>query len=146
MLVKPEVTKEQIEKEVELEIEKPDPKTEEINDTVTMPEAQDYQKDKKDEEEKKKPKAIRFYGAVELDPHRVGRDAGTIAENIIQHLTLEDGAEVTVTLDIRAVLPKGADEHTIRTVTENCWVLKFRPTGLKNSRRSNVGRHRISGS
>ncbi len=131
MLVKPEVAKEQIKKEVELEIVKPGPTTEEIKDPVSTPEALDAEKDKKDEEEKKKPKVKRFYGAVELDPHRVGRDAGTIAENIIQHLALEDGAEVTVTLDIRAVIPKGADEHTVRTVTENCRVLKFKTYGFE---------------
>jgi predicted AAA+ superfamily ATPase len=131
VLVKPEVAKEQIKKEVELEIVKPGPTTEEIKDPVSTPEALDAEKDKKDEEEKKKPKVKRFYGAVELDPHRVGRDAGTIAENIIQHLALEDGAEVTVTLDIRAVIPKGADEHTVRTVTENCRVLKFKTYGFE---------------
>jgi predicted AAA+ superfamily ATPase len=68
----------------------------------------------------------RFYGTVELDPKRAGRDAGNIAEAVIQHLALEEGSEVIVTIEIVAEIPKGAEEKTIRTVSENCRTLKFR--------------------
>lgn len=68
----------------------------------------------------------RFYGTVELDPKRAGRDAGNIAEAVIQHLTLEGDAKVTVTVEIIAEIPDGAEEKVIRTVSENCRTLKFK--------------------
>jgi predicted AAA+ superfamily ATPase len=69
--------------------------------------------------------ARRFHGAVRLHPARVGRDAGRIAEEVIAHLAGQPGAEVEVTLEIQAVLPNGANEQTVRTVTENSRTLKF---------------------
>jgi hypothetical protein len=70
-----------------------------------------------------KPK--RFFGSVKLNSQRVGRDAGKIAEEIIQHLTLQPGATVEVTLEIQAQIPEGAPDTTVRTVTENARTLKF---------------------
>jgi len=70
-----------------------------------------------------KPK--RFYGSVELNPQRVGRDAGKIAEEIVQHLALQPGAMVKVTLEIQAQMPEGAPDNIVRTVTENARTLKF---------------------
>jgi len=67
----------------------------------------------------------RFHGTVRLDPARVGRDAGRIAEEVIAHLAGQPGAEVTVILEIDARLPGGVDEHTVRVVTENSRTLKF---------------------
>jgi hypothetical protein len=61
----------------------------------------------------------RFYGSVKLDSLRVGRDAGRIADEVIQHLTKLVGAEVEVTLEIQARLPDGASDKTVRDVTEN---------------------------
>lgn len=69
--------------------------------------------------------ARRFHGTVSLDPARVGRDAGRIAEEVIAHLVGQPGAEVSVTLEIDARLPNGASEQTARTVTENSRTLKF---------------------
>jgi len=123
VLVKPETAKEQIERETKQESEGPGSTTEEVKGPPSTRETGETDEKK---EEEIKPKAKRFYGEAVLDPHRVGRDAGTIAENVIQHLTLEEGAEVTVTLEIQAIIPKGAGEHTVRTVTENCRVLKFK--------------------
>jgi hypothetical protein len=70
-------------------------------------------------------KPTRFFGSVKLSPHRVGRDAGKIAEEIIQHLTLLPGATVEVTLEISAEMPEGAPDTTVRNVTENARTLKF---------------------
>ncbi len=67
----------------------------------------------------------RFYGSVKLDPIRASRDIGKIAEEVIQHLTKQVSAEVDMTLEIRAKLPKGADEKLRRDVTENCRTLNF---------------------
>ena len=73
----------------------------------------------------------RFHGQVNLDPSRTGRDAGSIAEAIIQHLTLLPGADVSITMEIRAQIPDGASEQTVRTVTENCRTLKFTGYGFE---------------
>ena len=69
--------------------------------------------------------ARRFHGTVALDPARVGRDAGRIAEEVIAHLASQPGAEVSVMLEIQAHLPNGASEQVVRTVTENSRTLKF---------------------
>jgi hypothetical protein len=74
-------------------------------------------------------KLRRFHGTVTLDPARVGRDAGRIAEELIAHLAGQVNAAVTVTLEIEASIPDGASDHTVRTVNENMRVLKFEPHG-----------------
>jgi predicted AAA+ superfamily ATPase len=74
----------------------------------------------------------RFHGTVALDPARVGRDASRIAEEVIAHLAGQVGAEVSVTLEIEALLPDGASEHIVRTVTENSRTLKFINHGFES--------------
>ena len=76
-----------------------------------------------------KPK--RFHGSVSLDPTRVGRDAGKIAEEVISHLAGLVGAAVTVTLEIQADIPNGAPDNIVRTVTENSRTLKFTDQGFE---------------
>jgi predicted AAA+ superfamily ATPase len=76
-----------------------------------------------------KPK--RFYGSVQLNPQRVGRDAGKIAEEVVQHLALQPGATVEVTLEITAQMPEGAPENIVRIVTENARTLKFTAQGFE---------------
>jgi predicted AAA+ superfamily ATPase len=75
--------------------------------------------------------ARRFHGTVVLDPTRVGRDAGRVAEEVIAHLAGQPGAEVKVTLEIEARLPNGASEQAVRTVTENSRTLKFTSHGFE---------------
>lgn len=83
--------------------------------------------------EPKPPRQVlkRFHGAVNLDPTRVGRDAGNIATEVIAHLVGQVGADVTVTLEIEAKLPEGASEQIIRIVTENSRTLKFTDHGFE---------------
>jgi hypothetical protein len=76
-----------------------------------------------------KPK--RFHGTVELDPARVGRDAGRIADEVISHLSGLVGANVRVTLEIEAEIPNGAPDNVVRTVTENSRTLKFKNQGFE---------------
>lgn len=73
----------------------------------------------------------RFHGTVQLDPARVGRDAGRIAEEVIAHLSGMVGAKLRVTLEIEAEVPDGAPEHVVRTVTENSRTLKFTSQGFE---------------
>jgi predicted AAA+ superfamily ATPase len=79
-----------------------------------------------------KPKAKRFHGSVTLDPTRVGRDAGRIADEVIAHLAGLVGSDVMVTLEISAEIPNGAPENVVRTVTENARTLKFSDQGFES--------------
>jgi hypothetical protein len=78
-------------------------------------------------------KLRRFYGTVELDATRVGRDAGQIGEAVIQHLAGQVGARVKVTLEIEAELPEGAPDNVVRTVSENARTLRFKSAGFEES-------------
>lgn len=83
-------------------------------------------------EEPVSPKPRRFHGSVDLDPTRVGRDAARVAEEVIAHLSGLPGAQVRVTIEIDAVLPQGAPENVVRTVTENSRTLKFTSHGFED--------------
>jgi hypothetical protein len=75
----------------------------------------------------------RFFGTVKLDSLRLGRDASKIAEEVVQHLAGLVGADVEVTLEIRAEVPDGAAPEIVRTVTENCRTLRFGDYGFEES-------------
>jgi predicted AAA+ superfamily ATPase len=75
----------------------------------------------------------RFHGTVNLDPTRLGRDAGRIGDEVVAHLAGLVGANVRVTLEIDAEVTAGVPEQTVRTVTENCRTLKFRDHGFEES-------------
>jgi predicted AAA+ superfamily ATPase len=77
------------------------------------------------------PTPKRFHGSVTLNPTRVGRDAGRIADEVISHLTGLVGANVKITLEIEAEIPGGAPDHVVRTVTENSQTLKFTSHGFE---------------
>lgn len=77
------------------------------------------------------PKPKRFHGSVTLDPTRVGRDAGRIADEVIAHLVGLIGAKVKVTLEIEAEIPNGVPDSVVRTVTENSRTLKFTDQGFE---------------
>lgn len=76
-------------------------------------------------------KLTRFHGSVPVDSQRLGRDAGRIAEEVVQHLTALVGSEVDITLEIHARLPDGAGDKLVRDVTENCRTLKFTDFGFE---------------
>jgi predicted AAA+ superfamily ATPase len=78
------------------------------------------------------PRPKRFYGSVELDSTRVGRDAAKIAEEVIAHLSGLVGAKVKVTLEIEAEVESGVPEDVVRTVTENSRTLKFTTHGFED--------------
>lgn len=82
-------------------------------------------------EEVEEPKPKRFYGSVSLDPARVGRDASTVANEVISHLVGLVGSEVTVTLEISAKILDGTPDDVVRTVTENSKTLKFNSFGFE---------------
>jgi len=71
------------------------------------------------------PRPRRYHGTVSLDPARVGRDAGKIADEVVTHLVGLLGSSVRVTLEIEAEIPAGVPDNVVRTVTENSRSLKF---------------------
>ncbi len=73
----------------------------------------------------------RFHGSVKLDPTRVGRDAGRIADEVIAHLAGLVDSKITVALEIDADIASGAPENVVRIVTENCRTLKFTSQGFE---------------
>ena len=77
------------------------------------------------------PKPKRYHGTVILDPARVGRDAGRIADEVVTHLVGLVGSSVRVTLEIEAEVPGGTPDNVVRTVTENCRTLKFKTHGFE---------------
>ncbi|MGH7321842.1 MAG: hypothetical protein ACRELA_19755, partial [Candidatus Rokuibacteriota bacterium] len=77
------------------------------------------------------PAPKRFHGSVTLDPTRVGRDAGRIADEVISHLAGLVGSTLRVTLEIEAEVPWGVPEPVVRIVTENSRTLKFGSQGFE---------------
>jgi predicted AAA+ superfamily ATPase len=67
----------------------------------------------------------RFHAAVRLDPERINRDFGQVAQEVIQHLTSQLGTSIEVTVDIAATRHEGFPDHIVRTVLENANTLKF---------------------
>jgi hypothetical protein len=70
---------------------------------------------------------------VRLDAVRLGRDAARVAEEVVQRLSGIVGANVEVTLEIRAEIPDGASEKVVRDVTENCRTLRFDTYGFEEA-------------
>ena len=66
-----------------------------------------------------------------LDPARVGRDAGRIADEVISHLVGLVGSTVKISLEIEAEIETGARENVVRTVTENSLTLKLTTHGFE---------------
>lgn len=76
-------------------------------------------------------KLKRFHGTVALDHVRMGRDAGRIAEEVIQHLAGANDASLEIVVEIRAEIPDGAPEKLVRDVSENCRTLRFKTFGFE---------------
>lgn len=66
----------------------------------------------------------RFYGRTSLEPVRMLRDLGEIADAIIGQLKHAD-ADITITVEIEATAQKGFTDDVRRNVSENARTLKF---------------------
>lgn len=67
----------------------------------------------------------RFYGRIELDPVRFGRQLGQISDEVIAQLKRGDGVSMTLTFEIEATSSDGFDDAARRAVGENASTLKF---------------------
>jgi hypothetical protein len=124
LLVRPEIAKQQLDAETK-------PPTDATKDTKKTdgPETDTETSRQRHEPPQVGPK--RFHGSVLLDPTRVGRDAGRIADEIVSHLAGLMGSTLKVTLEIEAEIPGGAPDKVVRDVTENCRTLKFTSQGFE---------------
>ena len=125
MLVKPDVAKAQIaEEQKSAEPDTTEGETKPPDDGDSTTGGTDPEPTKKE--------PTRFHGSITLDSARVSRDAGKVAEEVIQHLVGQMGSDVEVTLEIQAKLPFGTPDNVVRTVTENCRTLKFDDAGFED--------------
>jgi hypothetical protein len=102
---------------------------EENEDKKKAVDDEDKKKKEEDDDQPELPK--RFHASVAVDPDRVGRDAGRIADEILSHLSTLPGAKLKVSIEIEADIPDGAPEVVQRTVSENAGVLKFDSHGFE---------------
>lgn len=56
----------------------------------------------------------RFYGSTKINPRMMAGDAGKIMEEVVKHLTTLYGADVQVTVEIEAKMPKGSSRRSKR--------------------------------
>ncbi len=77
--------------------------------------------------------ARRFFGTVEIDADRAGRDMGRIAEEVLQHLTTLPRSRVRITVEIEAEVPEGVPDGVQRLVDENGQTLRFTACGFERS-------------
>jgi predicted AAA+ superfamily ATPase len=73
----------------------------------------------------------RFYGAASLDPGRLARDAGKLAEEVVAHLNAIDGTDIDVTIEITATNLAGFAEPVRKLVSENAAALRLRQHGFE---------------
>jgi hypothetical protein len=76
-------------------------------------------------------KPHRFYGVVAVDPVRMSRDAGQVAEEVVKHLAGLVDSDVDVRIEITASSDDGFEDEVVRTVTENARTLKFDQHGFE---------------
>ena len=120
LIVRPDVAGRQIESEVD----PPDP-------PVPPEDGNGEQGEEGETPIEEDPPLKRYHGAVRLDSTRFGRDASDVANEVIAHLAGLLGADVELTLEIKANIPGGAPEQVVRTVTENSRALKFDDSGFE---------------
>jgi predicted AAA+ superfamily ATPase len=68
---------------------------------------------------------VKFFGRVSLEPVRLIRDVGDIAEAIVRQLGKAGKTEIRITIEVDADCESGFPEDVQRTVTENARTLRF---------------------
>jgi hypothetical protein len=76
-------------------------------------------------------KPHRFYAVVVVDPVRMSRDAGQVADEVVKHLAGLTDTNVEVRIEITAASEDGFEDYVVRTVTENAKTLKFDQHGFE---------------
>ena len=76
-------------------------------------------------------KKRRFFLSAALDTTRINRDVQNYVEEVIRHLTSEDGTRVSISLEVEAESDNGFSPQTIRTVSENARTLGAKDAGFE---------------
>lgn len=66
-----------------------------------------------------------FFMSADVDPVRINKVISTYVDEIIRHLMQVDGATVELKLDVDVIAQGGIPAATVRTVSENCKMLKM---------------------
>lgn len=61
----------------------------------------------------------------------MGKSAGQIGDEVIRHLAELAGAESDIRLEVQVRVPDGIEDDVVRTMSENCNVLKFDHCGFE---------------
>ena len=72
-----------------------------------------------------------FNMSARLDPVRVNKNVQQLMDEVINHLSNQDGCEIELRLEVRAVKRDGFDHPTVRTVNENCRTLHVDDYGFE---------------
>lgn len=80
-----------------------------------------------------KTKAMHFFLSAKLDTTRINRDVQKILEEVISHLTQENGLTLEMRLEVQATAPNGVQAQTVRAVSENCRTLKISNFGFEEN-------------
>ena len=123
VVIRPEVAKQALEKSEATVITGPETPGDREHVTTTIDESVEVR------ERRHPPK--RFYGTAKLNPLRISSEAGTISQEVIQHLESLLGSNVEVTIEITAQSTEGFPDNVVRTVTENARTLKFQDFGFE---------------
>ena len=71
-----------------------------------------------------------FFLSASLDKTRINRDVQRLVEEVISHLSISEGCEVEISLEVSAKTQAGFSVPTVRTVLENCRTLKVKDFGF----------------
>jgi predicted AAA+ superfamily ATPase len=127
VLVKPDAAQEQIDEEAQQrERATTESEQEESSESTSsqMTTEGDDQRESATSSEPSQPK--RFHGTVDLSSTRMSRDAGQIAQEVVQHLASRLDADVSITLEIQADIPEGVPDDVVRIISENARTLNFK--------------------
>lgn len=73
----------------------------------------------------------RFFGSAILSPVRMGRDAGSLATEIVAHLSGLEGTQVEITVEIKASNADGFPADVRKIITENAASLRMNEFGFE---------------
>ena len=71
--------------------------------------------------------------SAKLDNTRGNKNVNDYLTEVIQHLMSVDGADVELTLEVSVSAPEGKPSSTVRTLSENCRILKIQNFGFDDN-------------
>lgn len=78
------------------------------------------------------PRNTRYFGVYSVDPERYARDLTRVSQEVLQQLSVTNGATLRVTLEIHAEAPAGFPDDKVRVVLENARTLKFEQSSFED--------------